>query len=83
MHFQCNPDIGSDPIPMPYPREETNSSSVIFWAAAFLVVDVLWAVSALFLDGRIAGRIFNMLLFVSANLIQDTEFLLHFLLKIP
>ena len=38
-----------------YPREETNSASVIFWAAAFIVVDMLWAVSALFLEGKIAG----------------------------
>ena len=57
LHFQCLPDISTDPYQMDtYPREETNSSSVIFWAAAFIVVDMLWAVSALFLEGKIAGR---------------------------
>ena len=62
LHFQCIPDISSDPyLMLTYPREETTSSSVIFWAAAFIVVDMLWAVSALFLDGRIAGRTDNLL----------------------
>ena len=51
------PEEGTDPILMTtYPREETTSASVIFWAAAFIVVDLFWAVSALFLSGTIAGR---------------------------
>ena len=51
------PEEGTDPILMTtYPREETTSASVIFWAYAFIVVDSFWAVSALFLSGTIAGR---------------------------
>ena len=58
LHFQCIPDFSTEPVTMlTYPREETTSGSVIFWAAAFIAVDVLWAVSALFLDERIAGEI--------------------------
>ena len=54
--FQCDKDTGEPSWITTYPREETNPSSVMFWAAAFILLDVFWAVSALFLDGRIAGR---------------------------
>ena len=54
--YECDPTTGEPSLRTTYPREETNPSSVMFWAAAFILLDVFWAVSALFLDGRIAGR---------------------------
>ena len=53
--FECDSSTGEPVQRLTYPREETNPSSLMFWAAAFILVDVFWAVSALFLDGRIAG----------------------------
>ena len=58
LHYQCETVVGvSEPVlKEDYPRVETTPSAVIFWAAGYLFIDVIWAVSALFLEGRIAGK---------------------------
>ena len=38
------------------PRAETSPTAVLYWVAVYLTLDILWAISALFLDNKIGSE---------------------------
>jgi hypothetical protein len=53
MHVEC---IDGEPLPMGFPRKETKPMSVLIWAAVYIAIDFIWAISALFLEDKIASE---------------------------
>jgi hypothetical protein len=54
MHVECTDEgILSS---LGFPRKETKPKSVLIWAAVYIAIDFIWAISALFLEDKIASE---------------------------